>query len=563
MYPKIGRHTTKNGYKRVIKTKDTLFLKTYSEKRYNIQDSLFSSKKCKKREWKQNKIKTQQNRKKKERFMLRKPLNKIRYPFLRGPFAENPLPFKKLNRKAKKYSQLANKRGLAKKINDIENNLIETFAVTKKRNTVRKKSTVEDYKQIHNIIKPSSLNTFFLKDTKNKTNAVEIAKEGIQGCEKKKSLCREFSFEKKTRSLAAQGVRQSKYMFSLEQLKAEFSRKQKQHNKSSSFKILLEERKKCSIAYGCLNKKQMQKIFIQAKKFEGKFDENFIKIVESRLDVALFRICFFPTLFSARQWISHGHILVNNCVINLPAYQLKGGDIITVAPEKRDMVKRKISLFIAEKIKIRAFHYLVKINTFYGILKICIPCQKIDYPFRAVQTKVRKILLSFKKKFENLVNKNTKMRTKNITPYSNSGKNQAKDNKEGVHKQSRQRFAFFSLIPKVFLFFSKKKAENAQNKANKAARAACAAQLRKGYKGYAHENRDTRDTQLLPFLKVRNLFTLPRSLTQRMRALKISAIKPLNLEVCYKNMVAIFLYSPQKVALPVSIDLHYIAKSIQ
>ena len=51
---------------------------------------------------------------------------------------------------------------------------------------------------------------------------------------------------------------------------------------------------------------------------------------KGRLDVALFRICFFPTLFSARQWVNHGHILVNSSVINLPVYQLKGGDIISV-----------------------------------------------------------------------------------------------------------------------------------------------------------------------------------------------------------------------------------------
>ena len=41
-----------------------------------------------------------------------------------------------------------------------------------------------------------------------------------------------------------------------------------------------------------------------------------------------------PALFSAGQWVTHGHVLVNNSVINLPGYQLKGGDIITVAPNK-------------------------------------------------------------------------------------------------------------------------------------------------------------------------------------------------------------------------------------
>ena len=453
--------------------------------------------------------------------MLRKPLNKIRYPFLRGPFTENPLPFKKLNRKGLELRNLSNKRGLAEKIRKIQKNIIKQekeFAVTKIKNTLRKQSTVKEYKgyedckQIHNFIKPSFLNRFFLRLTKNKTNTVE----------------------RDTKNKVAK----FKYMFSLEQLKAEFYRKQTQHDKSSTFKILLEERKKCSIAYGCLNKKQMQKIFLQAKKFEGKFDENFVKIVESRLDVALFRICFFPTLFSARQWVNHGHILVNNSVINLPGYQLKGGDIITVAPNKISLLKRGISFFIAEKLKIRACHYLAKINIFYAIIKSCIPFQKIKpllgnpsrisignanrrytHQEQTKQTKIRKILVSFIKRIGKNTNKEvyTSMRS------------------QGAHRIQRLPF----LLGKVFLFFSKKKGY-------------------KGYKGYEERNQ-----QLLPFLKVRNLFTSPRPLTQRVAAFKISGMKPLNLEVCYKNMVAIFLYSPQKVALPVSIDLHLIAKSIQ
>ena len=448
--------------------------------------------------------------------MLRKPLNKIRNPFLRGPFTENPSFFKKLNRKGSLLNTLSNKRGLTDKIRKIQKNIIKRESVSsfiKKKNTHLKQFTVEDSKQIHNFIKPSFLNRFFFKFTKKNTCTVEKDK-----------------------------VAKYKYMFSLEQLKGEFYRKPSRHNKSSLFKILLEERKKCSIAYGCLNKKQMQKLFLQAKKFEGKFDENFVKIVESRLDVALFRICFFPTLFSARQWVNHGHILVNNSVINLPGYQLKGGDIITVAPDKRDALKRKISLFIAEKIKIRAYHYLVKIKTFYGIIKSCIPCQKINplylnllfqvnrkslkskiltrvtpslllkFPLLKKsgqeQTRVKKSVLSFKKGIDSVFRLPGNKGFQNIY-----GKKKIK--------------TLFYLLPKMFLFFSKKK------------------------------------EQLLPFLKVRNLFTSSRSLTQRVAAFKISGMKPLNLEVCYKNMVAIFLYSPQKVALPVSIDLHLIAKSIQ
>ena len=483
--------------------------------------------------------------------MLRKPLNKIRYPFLRGPFTENPLPFKKLNRKGVELRNLSNKRGLSEKIRKIEKNIIKQekqFAVTKIKNTYKTQSTVHDVslpKQIYNFIKPSFLHRFFLRLTKKKTNTVEKKKARLVkiGDFKSQQLAQPLLLKS---SILKARTRKSKYMFSLLQLKTEFSRKQTQHNKSSVFKILLEERKKCSIAYGCLNKKQMQKIFLQAKRFQGKFDENFVKIVESRLDVALFRLCFFPTLFSARQWVNHGHILVNNSVINLPGYQLKGGDIITVAPDKINVLKRAISLFIAEKIKIRACHYLVKINLFYGIIKSCIPCQKIkpllDLPSRISigkafakkgyahqkQTKIRKILLSFKKSFQNIVGKNTNKEEYRDKTSSLSHYSFAKRNAQGVLKAHRiERFPLFFLLTKAFLFFSKK------------------------------------EEQLLPFLKVRNLFTSARPLRQRVAAFKISGMKPLNLEVCYKKMVAIFLYSPQKVALPVSIDLHLIAKSIQ
>ena len=398
--------------------------------------------------------------------MLKKPLNKQRYPFLQASFPENPLPFKKLNRKGVKLNTVSNRKSLTGKIKRIQKNIVEQETVTK---TLGKQSlcTVDNVKQIHNFIKPSVLNRSFLKLTKNKTSTID---------------------KKQKRDCVL-----SKHTFSLFQLKGEFYKKQSQHSNKSVFKTLLEERKKCSIIYGCLSKKQMQKLFLQAKKFNGKFDENFIKIVESRLDVALFRICFFPTIFSARQWINHGHILVNNSVVNLPGYQLKGGDVITVASDKKNLLKRKISLFIAEKTKIRSVHYLLTIKSFYTIIKNC--------TFFQTLLETRKTKTFFLSTFKRIL-------------YSI----------KGVSKN--RIFQAFYLLPKIFAFFSGKR------------------------------------QQLLPFLRVRNLFTSARPLKQRVAAFKISGLKPLNLEVCYKNMVAIFLYSPQKVALPALVDLHLIAKTI-
>ena len=490
--------------------------------------------------------------------MLKKPLNKIRYPFLGASFTENVLPFKKLNRKAYKLKNLSNKKGLSYRIGQVQKNIIEQETTTKIESTLTKQdfATVENINSIHNFIKRGLPFCDFLKHTKNffehkpgSKNLLEEKKEKIQPC---------LGLKKRDRFY------KSKYIFSLGQLKAEFSRKQKEHNrhnKYSHFKTLLEERKKCMIAYGCLNKKQMQSLFLQAKALHGKFDENFIKIAESRLDVTLFRICFFPTIFSARQWINHGHILVNNSVINLPGYQLKAGDVITVASDKKDKLKQRICLFIAEKTKIRAFHYSIKVKAFYAIIKSCVPCQLQGME----QTKKRKMYNLFKKIFLRIVPK------------------------------KNQRLPLFHLLPKVFLFFSK--ARDSKNPSLEATRRIPSTHripslyplrdeerdtirgssypFRKGYQ----ENQKNQEyslfynrvgdtskgygTQLLPFLKMRNLFTSVRPLRQRVGTFKISGMKPLNLEVCYKKMVAIFLYSPQKVALPASIDLHLIAKSIK
>lgn len=421
--------------------------------------------------------------------MLKKPLNKIRSPFLEASFPENPLPFKKLNKKGIKLNVLSNRKGLTNRIKKIQKSIIEQETVDKiyKKSALKKQNfvTTDNVKKIHNFIKKDfQKGDKSLGLTKNKNNKTEPA----------------FAI--------------SKYMFSLEQLKAEFYKKQSQYSKSSVFKKLLEERKKLSIIYGCLGEKQIQKLALQAKVFDGKFDENFIKIIESRLDVALFRICFFQSIFSARQWINHKHILVNNSIVTLPGYQLKGGDIISISPEKRYILKRKISSFIAEKIKIRSRHYRLRMDTFYTVIK-----------------NLMSYLHTFEKKeyFLGL-----------SMPSSETTQKRSKT----VNQPNTK---------KVTLFFKKS--------------------FNKIFKG-VNKNKILPSLYLLPkwiqtkqkllsFLKVRNLFTSARPLRQRVAGLRISGMKPLNLEVCYKNMVAIFLYSPQKVALPASLDLHSIAKTFQ
>jgi ribosomal protein S4 len=437
-------------------------------------------------------------------FMLKKPYNKIRYPFLKASFSENLLPFKKLNRKGVKLNILSNKRGLTNTIRKIQKNIIEQERrdIIDKKSTLKKQNfvTVDNVKKIHDFIKPS-LHLFHPFSSK------KVEKSGKQT---KLGLAKNNNIDQNGLPSCPYFTR-SKYMFSLEQLKAEFHKKQSQHRKSSHFKTLLEERKKLSIIYGCLGEKKIKKLALQANKFSGKFDENFIKIIESRLDVVLFRICFFPTIFSARQWINHKHILVNNSIVYSAGYQLKSGDIISVLPEKRLFLKRKISSFMAEKMKIRSIHYRLKMDTFYTVIKNYMP-------------------------YVNVFEKKEIQKEGYTSSLQNQRKITRKDFKESYNKifkerQGRNRnkiLKSIDLLPKIL---------------------------------YTCPNFSERKQNFLSFLKVRNLFTLVRPLRQRVAGLRISGMKPLNLEVCYKNMVAIFLYSPQKVALPASLDLHSIAKN--
>ena len=428
--------------------------------------------------------------------MLKKAYNKIRYPFLKASFSENLLPFKKLNRKGVKLNVLSNKKGLTNTIRKIQKNIIEQERrdIIYKKSTLKKQNfvTVDNVKKIHDFIKPS----LHLSPEKSGKNT-------------KLGLAKNNDINENVLPISGYFTR-PKYMFSLEQLKAEFHKKQSQHRKSSHFKTLLQERKKLSIIYGCLGEKQIKKLALQANKFSGKFDENFTKIIESRLDVVLFRICFFPTIFSARQWIYHKHILVNNSIVTSAGYQLKSGDIISVLPEKRYSLKRKVSSFMAEKMKIRSIHYRLRMDTFFTVIKNYMPYRDV-FEKKEIQKEgytsslqnQRKIYLFFKESYNKIF-------------------------KERQGRNRNKILKSIDLLPKIL---------------------------------YTGANFFERKINFLSFLKVRNLFTLVRPWRQRIAGLRISGMKPLNLEVCYKNMVAIFLYSPQKVALPASLDYHSIAKS--
>ncbi|MEX2572695.1 MAG: 30S ribosomal protein S4, partial [Balneolaceae bacterium] len=102
-------------------------------------------------------------------------------------------------------------------------------------------------------------------------------------------------------------------------------------SRKSEYAIQLEEKQKAKYTYGLLEK-QFHNLYDKANSREGVTDENLLKFLEARLDNTVFRLGIARTRRQARQLVSHRHIVVNGQVVNIPSFELKPGDVITVRP---------------------------------------------------------------------------------------------------------------------------------------------------------------------------------------------------------------------------------------
>ena len=95
--------------------------------------------------------------------------------------------------------------------------------------------------------------------------------------------------------------------------------------------------------YG-VSEKQFRKTFEEAGKIKGVHGENFLRLLESRLDSLVYRIGFATTRKGARQLVNHGHITVNGKKVDIPSYRCKPGDIISVKDNAKEFSIIKTSL---------------------------------------------------------------------------------------------------------------------------------------------------------------------------------------------------------------------------
>ena len=85
------------------------------------------------------------------------------------------------------------------------------------------------------------------------------------------------------------------------------------------------------------NLDQFRTLFVKASRRKGITGENFLQLLESRLDNTIFRLGFAPTRRAARQLVSHKHVKVNGTVVNIPSYLLRPGDVVEIREKSKSL----------------------------------------------------------------------------------------------------------------------------------------------------------------------------------------------------------------------------------
>ncbi|CAH8709568.1 30S ribosomal protein S4 [Paenibacillus thiaminolyticus] len=106
--------------------------------------------------------------------------------------------------------------------------------------------------------------------------------------------------------------------------------------KLSGYAIQLQEKQKLRHMYG-LGEKQFRTLFDRAAKMQGIAGENFMFLLESRLDNLVYRLGFSNSRAGARQLVAHGHVTVNGKKVDIPSYIVTPGDVIGLRERSRSL----------------------------------------------------------------------------------------------------------------------------------------------------------------------------------------------------------------------------------
>jgi small subunit ribosomal protein S4 len=124
---------------------------------------------------------------------------------------------------------------------------------------------------------------------------------------------------------------------------------QRRKGKLSDYGLQLRAKQKLKGYYASITEKGFRKLYDEANRRKGDTGENLIGLLESRLDAIVYRAKFVATPFAARQFVSHGHIMVNGKRVNIPSYQVKIGDKIEVRERSKQLTVLLEAVQLAER----------------------------------------------------------------------------------------------------------------------------------------------------------------------------------------------------------------------
>jgi len=107
--------------------------------------------------------------------------------------------------------------------------------------------------------------------------------------------------------------------------------------RESEYMLQLREKQKARRIYGVLEK-QFRNLYAEAARQKGITGENLLRMLEQRIDNVVFRAGFASSRNQARQWVRHGHVLVNGKRVTIPSYQVRKDDVVELAAKAKNMI---------------------------------------------------------------------------------------------------------------------------------------------------------------------------------------------------------------------------------
>lgn len=112
---------------------------------------------------------------------------------------------------------------------------------------------------------------------------------------------------------------------------------QRRKGKLSDFGVQLRAKQKLKGYYANISERQFRAVYAEASRLQGDTSENLIGLLERRLDAVVYRAKFVPTIHAARQFVSHGHVMVNGVRVTIASIRLKVGDVVEIRQRSKEL----------------------------------------------------------------------------------------------------------------------------------------------------------------------------------------------------------------------------------